>query len=164
MKPYDLQFFHREYIYDGLLEKRHIYRFKTRFNRVYFIEVEQYKNNIYFAKFYCRIHKNLKDRYKIQLEDGDGFRIFSTCIKLATLLLKEDPLASFGFIGENSIKEQKINTRRYRIYKVLSERYFSPKAFIHERDDYNSTYFIINKKNKIDKKELESKFNVYYIR
>jgi hypothetical protein len=135
LKSYQLHFFHREYIEDGLLEKRHIYRFKTRLDRVYFIEVEQYKNHVYFAKFYCRIHKNLKNRYKIQLEDGDGFRIFSTCIKLATLLLKEDSLASFGFIGENSIKEQKINTRRYRIYKVLSERYFSPKAFIHERDD-----------------------------
>ncbi|PKD15890.1 hypothetical protein APR41_11455 [Salegentibacter salinarum] len=164
MKPYQLVFFYREYIEDGLLEKRHIYRFKTRLDRVYFIEVEEYKNHVYFAKFYCRIHKNLKDRYKIQLEDGDGFRIFSTCINLAAIILKEDALASFGFIGESSKGEEPQHTRRYKIYKTLSERYFSPKAFIHERDDYNSTYFIINRKNKIDPKLLERKFSEYYIR
>ena len=77
------------------------------------------------------------------------------------LLLK---LASFGFIGESSKGEEPQHTRRYKIYKTLSERYFSPKAFIHERDDYNSTYFIINRKNKIDPKLLESKFSEYYIR
>lgn len=164
MKPYDLKFFHREYIQDGLLEIRHIYRFRTRLGRVYFIEVEEYESNIYFAKFYCRIHKDLPNRYKIQLEDGDPFRIFSTCIQLAAKILKGDPLASFGFIGENSIGEAPENTRRYRIYRVLSERYFSPKAFIHEKDDCNSTYFIINKKNKVDKKVIEKKFNEYYRR
>ena len=100
----------------------------------------------------------------MQLEDGDPFRIFSTCIQIAALILQKDPLASFGFIGENSIGEDSQNTRRYRIYRVLSERYFSPKAFIHEKDDFNSTYFIINKKNKVDKKLIEKKFNEYYIR
>jgi len=164
LKPYELHFFHRERVNDGLLIKRDIYRFKTRFNRVYFIEVEQYHSNIYFAKFYCRIHKNLKNRYKLQLEDGDGFRIFSTCIDLAAHILTQDPLASFGFIGENSLGERPENTRRYRIYRTLTVRYFSPKAFIHEKDDYNSTYFIINKKQKVDRKLIEKKFNEYYVR
>lgn len=164
MIPYELKFFHREYILEDFLQIRHTYRFKTRLNRVYFIEVEEYKSHIYFAKFYCRLHKNLKNRYKIQLDDGDAFRIFSTCIQLAARIIKEDPLASFGFIGENSIGEEPNNTRRYRIYRVLSERYFSPKAFVHEKDDSNSTYFIINKKNKIEKRLIEKKFNEYFIR
>lgn len=141
-----------------------MYRFKTRFDRVYFIELEEYQSSVYMAKFYCRIHKNLKDRYKKQLEDGDGFRIFSTCVQLAATVLKENPLASFGFIGESSEGEGVQNTRRYRIYRTLSERYFSPKAFIHEKDDLYSTYLIINKKNQIDRNLIEKRFNEYYQR
>ena len=159
MKPYSLQFFHREKVNDKLLVERDIYRFVTRFNRVYFIEVEKYRDHIYFAKFYCRIHKNLKNRYKMQLDDGDGFRIFSTCISVAGIIYRNDPQASFGFIGESSIGEDPQNTRRYKIYRKLSERYFSPLAFNHEKDDYNSTYFILNKKNWTCNKKLNFKLS-----
>lgn len=164
MKPYNLQFFHRLKIDDGTIVSKDIYRFKTRFNRVYFIELERYENSLYIAKFYLRIHKDLKDKYKIVINDGDGLRVLSTCISLALKVNAQDPLASFGFIGERRLEESMNNTQRYRIYSMMSAKYFSPKKYDHVKDDNTSLYFILNKQNcALNKDIIEARINEYYV-
>lgn len=164
MSPYELTFFHRVYINDGTLISRDTYRFKTRFNRVYFIDVECFEQNLYVAKFYLRIHKNLENKYRLLINDGDGYRILSTCVSLAVLINKRNPKASFGFIGERRLDERDfINTQRYRIYSMLCRRYFSPKKYNHENNDNASVYFVLNKAEKsINKQIIEQKLVEYY--
>src|SRR5690606_4573505 len=115
------------------------------------------------AKFYLRIHKNLKNKYKLIIDDGDGFRILSTCIRLALNIYQKDNLASFGYIGENKIGESKNKTQRYRVYSMISKRDFSPKKFEHLKDEKNSIYFLLNKKNSEINKELVTENLLEYI-
>lgn len=165
MNTYPIHFFHKEYINDSALESRITYRFKSiKANRIYFIEVERYKYDIYIAKFYLRIHKDNPNRYKIITNHGDAFRIFNTCVSITNIILEENPLASFGFKGESSIGEEPQNTKRFRIYSNLAIRYFSPKRYLHNKDVSNSTYFLLNKKNEnITTNKVEKLFNDYYI-
>lgn len=158
MNPYKLKFFHREKINKDSLISRDIYRFETRFGRVYFIEVECYLHHLYVAKFYLRIHKNLKNRYKLIINDGDGFRILSTCIKLALEIYSRDSKASFGYIGESKEDENSFNTQRYRVYSALSIRYFSPKKYDHFKDEKNSVYFLLNKSNAPINEDIVSEY------
>lgn len=163
MKPYKVTFFHRVHRNEKTLISTDIYRFNTRFNRVYFIEVEVFENNIYIAKFYLRIHQHLKNKYKIIIDDGDGFRVLSTCISLAKQISNNDLLASFGFIGESRINESLNNTQRYRVYKLISFNNFSPKKYNHVKDEENSIYFILNKSNKkLTINKVSKRLNEYY--
>jgi len=79
-------------------------------------------------------------------------------------------LASFGFIGSNTIlsakektqknltsaqekrqerrRENNENTRRFRIYAHLSKRIFNPDDYLHLEDVPNSSYLILNRLNK----------------
>lgn len=164
MKPYTSSLLHREIVEDGTLKSKDLYSFKTRLNRKYFIEIDRYVDNVYIAKFYLRIHKDKKNKYQIIVNDGDGFRILSTCIKLAHEISSEDSLASFGFIGENREGEEKNNTQRYRVYKLLSTKYFNPLKYDHIKDEVNSIYFLLNKKNiSLTIQKVSLTLNSYYI-
>ena len=164
MTPYQFNFFHREKVNDGTLISRDIYRFKTRFNRVYFIEIERYISSLYAAKFYLREHKNLADRYKKIIGDNDAFRILSTCVAIAEKISQEDNMASFGFIGVNSLGEKVKNNKRYRIYSTISARYFSPDTYDHFKEDRRGIYFLLKKDNpEIDVQKVNDTLNEYYL-
>ncbi len=164
MIPYKIKLIHRVYHNDETLVRTDLYKFKTRFDRVYFIIVEVFKLNVYAIKFHLRIHKNLSNKYQIEINDGDAFRILSTCIDMARIILSEDELASFGFIGQNSIGEKLFKTQRYRVYSNLAKRYFNPKNFSHNKDENNSIYFLGNCKNKLlDVSEVNKTITEYYI-
>lgn len=165
MIPYKIKLLHRIYhSNDKILCKTDVYRFKTRFNRVYFIVVEAFNSNVYAIKFHLRIHQHLPNKYQFKIDDGDAFRIFSTCISMASIILENDPKASFGFIGQNSIDESIILTQRYRIYNQLAKRYFQPKNYTHHKDEKNSIYFLANKKNKtLNVKKVSESINQFYI-
>lgn len=74
-------------------------------------------------------------------------------------------MASFGFIGEHSIGEEKDNTKRFRIYKRVTENYFPPEKFEHAINIENSSYLILNKKNKTEnlKEKAQVMFNQIYL-
>lgn len=97
--------------------------------------------------------------------DNDAIRTLNTCIAVAYDIYQCDGLASFGFIGMNSYDEDsKENTKRYRIYKIYATTYFSLENFEHKRDDKNSVYLLLNRKNKHITSELVNiKMNELYI-
>lgn len=155
------------YIYLGLAScpngnfiKKHIYKFKTKFNRIYLFELEEYSHSVFMGKFHLRKHKNLKDKHKVIINDYDGFRILSTCIDIAYReVYMKNNIASFGFIGESRPEEQderqkvygdkkRYNTQRFRVYSMISAKHFSPDKFEHISDKENSMYFLLNLENK----------------
>jgi len=172
---------------EGIILKTIVYTFRTP-KRVYKVIVEEYPYQLFVLKFHLN-NSSGKTKYHIQTDDQDAPRVIATCCHI---LLKEikfkNELASFGFIGSNTIlpeKEKKAedltpiqkkrlerrnesveNTRRFRIYSLLSKRVFDPENYFHIEDVPNSSYLILNKLNK--EPDLVSKvaqmFEEYYLR
>jgi len=145
--------------------KEHKYAFKTRFNKRYIVNVEEYQHKLFVIKFYLKSHEHSKQKYNLLANNGDAFRIISTCVNIILHILKETPTASFGFIGEHIIGEEKTNTKRFRIYKRVTENYFPPLKFEHAINIENSSYLILNKKNKTEnlKGKAQAMFNQIYL-
>lgn len=129
-----------------------IYKFRTELYP-YIIEVEKYKNNIYALKFYRRLHKGNKERFNLLSNEGKCSRIIGTCFSIFFDIYTKNPLASFGFIGSNTIDktshitEPKEQTKRFRIYSVAFLNYFGEKTFTHFENQKYSTYLAISNKN-----------------
>lgn len=129
-----------------------IYRFKTS-NYVYLVEVECYPQNIYVLKFYQRIHKVNKEKFNLLTNEGRCSRIVGTCFSIFMDIYQKNPLASFGFIGSNTIDkktgntEPKSETKRFRIYRLAVISYFGEETFTHFENASNSIYLAISNKN-----------------
>ncbi len=145
--------------------KEHKYSFKTRLNQRYIVNVEEYKYQLFVIKFYLKNHEHSKQKYNLLTNDGDAFRVISTCVNVILEILTLNPEASFGFIGEQSLGEEKANTKCFRIYKRVTENYFPPQKFEHAINTENSSYLILNKKNKTLelKEKAQEMFNQIYL-
>jgi hypothetical protein len=130
-----------------------IYSFRTH-SYPYLIEVEQYKHNIYVLKFYRRIHKGNKDKFHLMTNEGKCSRIIGTCFSIFMDIYAKNPLASFGFVGSNTIDrsnrfiEPKEETKRFKIYRNAVFNYFGEETFSHFADAKYSVYLAISNKNK----------------
>lgn len=133
---------------DSNIEKIIKFRFKTHKNNTYIVDVEKYKENVYIIKYYLKNHSLSENKYSLRTNENIAHKIFGTCLEIAQYLLEKDKKASFGYIGVNDITESKVNTKRYRIYKKISESFFNPDNFVHYQNDKNSLYLILNKYNK----------------
>ncbi|OOQ61162.1 hypothetical protein [Mucilaginibacter pedocola] len=137
-------------ISDKYLICTHNYTFKTEKTQ-YIAKVEQYIHNIYIIKFFRKQDKNRKNRYSLLTNERKCTRIVSTCIHILISILKNDELASFGFLGANTVtkeyEEGKSDTKRFRIYKQAMENLIGDKVFAHSMDKQHSTYLMVNRKN-----------------
>lgn len=126
-----------------------LYRFKTRLNHTYIVEAHQHDYDLFIIKFYKKNEKLSKHRYNVMYNDFDGWRIMGTCLRVAQDILKHKPEASFGFMGEPTMKEcenensRKV-TKRYRVYKQIAVSYFSPDGWDHVWVEEISAYMLFN--------------------
>ena len=152
-KPgYNFHLVHTDRRNEAYLQTRYIYHFKTRFNQTYLVEVEEYRYATYAIKFYLKNHADSRNKYNLLTNDSDAFRILSTCVNIISSILNEQKFASFGFIGVPTVGEKKAkkeaNTKRFRVYRTITQNYFSPDYFRHVVNIEKSTYIILNKQNK----------------
>ena len=61
------------------------------------------------------------------------------------MLYKENPRASFGFIGANCENEGIENTKRYRVYYKIVATQVSDNIFKHVENMEKSAYMLINR-------------------
>lgn len=61
-------------------------------------------------------------------------------------IYREDPDASFGFIGANLIGKSEANTKRYRVYKKIVTTYMGAETFHHHYNVEKSAYTLVNKR------------------
>ena len=150
---------------DGLLVCTHYYTFRTRKNRRYVVEAEQYQHHVYVLKFYPLAHKNSVNRFKLLLNDGDAFRILSTCMRVFADVFKRDSLSSAGFVGEASLGENRAFTKRFRIYFQAVITFVEPALFIHHPMPGISAYFLERRANPEPdlKAKAEKMFRELYI-
>ncbi|HTH83350.1 MAG TPA: hypothetical protein VL490_10465 [Mucilaginibacter sp.] len=151
--------YHRVGDHSGLTTNRKyvehltIYQFRTDLYP-YLIEVERYPYNIYVFKFYRRFHKKNKQKFNLLTNEGRCSRIVGTCFSIFLTIFSKNPLASFGFLGANTIDEskgiveQKRETRRFVVYRQAVQNYFGMETFTHFEDTDTSIYLSISNQNK----------------
>ena len=129
-----------------------IYKFYSPVTKYFYILNADYHEGDFFAvKFYCKKDRHSDFKYSKIINKGDIGNILITCAKAIPLLLKDNPQASFGFIGSRTVDEasQKvesfINNQRFRIYKQLIPLKFGEQTFAHFAYEQLSGYLLINR-------------------
>jgi len=130
--------------------KQHLYGFLTQHRR-YMAVVEEYNFQVFIVKFFPVSHKLSEKKYHVIFNDYDAPRVIRTCINIMLDILEITPLASFGFIGANTMSdnenEEEENTQRFRIYSKLMVNFFAETAFLHLKEPSISAYLMVNKQN-----------------
>ena len=123
-----------------------IYHFKsTKSNLSYLIRVERYEHNMYAVKFYQKNHRLSPKKYQILSNTFEPRRIIYTCMNVMFYIFKENPRASFGFIGASCENEDVANTKRYRVYNKIVATQVSEEKFEHVENIKKSAYMLINR-------------------
>ena len=150
---------------DGPLVCTHYYTFRTRKNRRYVVEAEQYQHHVYVLKYYPLALKASPNRFKLLVNDGDAFRILTTCTQIFLDICARDPLASAGFVGEALLGEGNVNTKRFRVYLKMVTAFIGPMRFLHHPLPAISAYFLENRANPEPdlKDQVEQMFRELYI-
>ena len=126
------------------------YSFRDWKDRKFIVEVECYRYNLHAIKFYPHSYSESDNKYRVLTKFGQPGRLIGTCIALIGEIYRNNPTASFGFIGINSLSEQKANTKRFRVYSQAISSKISPINFSHKNYPDQSLYILVNRKE-IDK-------------
>jgi len=139
-----------------LIAKR-LYKFKTLANRVYHVHIHEYEHRVFVLKFHLKIDESDRLRFNKTLNDFDTGRVLRTVIDISLSILKEEPFASFAFVGIFKVSSEDYKlyresrethaTQRFRIYKTIAENLLGTETFIHSMEPRISAYLLINKKN-----------------
>ena len=150
------------------MEDKYLYSFKSQKSHyTYLVWVEKYPYNMYAVKFHLKGHQDSPDKYRHMTGANEARPVIFTCIKIMHEFFIQDELSSFGFVGENMLKEEdKSNTKRYKVYSKIVSTFFGSETFNHFVYDANSTYLLLRKtemaKDKSLKKKIESLFEKNY--
>lgn len=141
------------------------YRFQAK-NRRYLVTFETYSFNVVAVK-YCDIKdRNAGNRYDKIFNDGDAFRVITTCLYTMLDFWKRNPQVTFSFYAvprhlDTHLFEQmhldekqwrkfvdRYRKVRYAIYDYAMINLFPPRHFTPLRDRKNSVYLLMNKKQR----------------
>lgn len=126
------------------LIETHLFRFKDHNRHRYIVRAEKYPLKVFAIKFFLKAHRFSENKYNLTTNFGTPTRILGTCIQVMVELHQKYPDASFVIFGANSINEKPDNTKRFRIYKAILGRFFSPLKFRHIVNPKKSVYLLIN--------------------
>lgn len=127
---------------------RELFRYvfvSTYTNKKYIVEFEVFPNELYGMKFYLNDYKKSKKRFKMLTNFGEARPVFRTLVAIGVDFAERMPMCSIVFVGENKVGEDKCNTQRYRIYKMLVANTISDMLFTHVVLDEQSAYLLVNK-------------------
>ncbi len=106
------------------------------------VEAEQYQHHVYILKYYPLALKASPNRFKLLVNDGDAFRILTTCTQIFLDICQRDSLASAGFVGEALVGESQTTTKRFRVYLKMVTTFIGPMRFVHHPLPAISAYFL----------------------
>ncbi len=150
---------------DGPLVCVHHYTFRTRKNRRYVVDAKEYRHHTCVLKYYPLSHKSSPNKYRVLTNDGDAFRILTTCTQVFLDICRRDLLASAGFVGEALAGEGVANSKRFRVYLQTVSTFIGPNRFIHHPMPAISAYFLECRANPEPglKETVEQMFRELYI-
>lgn len=121
-----------EYQKDSLL-----FRFESsKSHHHYLVRIERYVNNLYCIKFFDETTDSSKGDFSHLSATYEPRTIFRTVVSIALEVFRNNPLASFMYIGAADKKDNKDRpTRRYRVYQMYMMDYdihdwFEPADFV----------------------------------
>ena len=131
------------------------YRFKSeKSHHTYIVRIERYPNHFYCLKFFDKAMMHSANKFSIRTNTFEPRTIFYTLYYITLDVLKQDPLASFFFIGaEDERDELGKSTRRYQVYRRFVLSTISDKMFEHYRVNELSLYVLSNRNNPSAHKE-----------
>ncbi|MGN6533914.1 MAG: hypothetical protein ACTHK0_19390 [Ginsengibacter sp.] len=145
---------------DKLIE--YVYSFRGKTKKRYIVIVEEYSHSVYIVKFCLQERKIYSDRFNHLTNLNECSRILTTIGFIMRDIHKNNPYASFGFIGSNLPGEDKENTKRFRLYSQVVSQLISPVGFEHRTSIKHSAYLLINRDN--PEPELLDKINLMFDR
>jgi hypothetical protein len=101
------------------------------------------------------------------LNDHDFSTILKTVINIAIVMLRNEPLASFGFVGvhkDNKETKETPSTQRFRIYSELATRFLGGETFLHSYESKVNCYILINRSNENPEKLLKEIIDITIVR
>ena len=144
----------------------------TKTQHTYIALVQQYQHDVYMIKFFLKSHEHARDKFKLITNYGNCTRILRTCIDILVSIYRENPQASFGFIGEKSegeeltrrFKKELVN-KRFSLYRRLVVNLFTDQLFTHFQYEKENAYMLLNKANDTPEvlKNIEALFKQYYL-
>jgi hypothetical protein len=163
-KPYPFQPLGKRETFIAEPTQRTHYRFKASY-RTYFVTLEIFSYGVAAIK-YCDVKdKDSKNAYKKIFNDGDAFRVITTCLYIMLDYWKKNPNTSFAFYSvprelQNTLLIEDIKNLevykkvRFRIYKYAMINLFSPTYFTQLTDEKNCIYLLLNKNQQNQKLTL----------
>lgn len=123
------------------------YRFKSeKSHHTYIVRVERYRNHFYCLKFFDKAMMHSNNKFSLRTHTFEPRTIFYTLYYIMLDVLKNDPLASFFFVGaEDERDEQGKSTRRFRVYRRFVLSTVTEEAFKHYRLSELSLYILANR-------------------
>lgn len=113
----------------SIKEEYQFYFKSTKSNLTYCIEAVYHKANFFAVKYYCKAHKNSKNRYSLLTNTHEPYKILRSCIQIIPILQEKYPSSSFVAVGARSISSGKIeepeNTIRFQLYYKMIFNLFS---------------------------------------
>lgn len=129
----------------------HVYVFFSLKKLKYIVNIHQYDFGVCAVKFNLKRNSQHKNKYKVLAKQPDTAKILKTIIAIMVdYTVNVDATTSFAFIGMSSLNEDSENTKRFRVYRTLSQRYFNIDNYVHKEDKKKSLYMILNKKKNVD--------------
>lgn len=150
VSPYPFQLKFKRVVSQKHLRAEHTYTFLNKYNTRYIVSGHEYDNNFYAIKFHLKRHSRTANKFRVLTKEYDGIRVLNTVVGVMIAIRKEDPKASFGFLGMPSKDEVLTCTKRFKVYNRISKKYFNPANFHHIENAEKSTYLIIDVRHNPD--------------
>jgi len=146
-------------------ERNWLHRFNTQDKQTYLVEANQHEYDVFVVKFSRKSDRFSKNKYGILTNRHDARRILATIIAISKDIQDRIPSASFVFLGEPTIQEksdrveeeERMLTKRFRIYRTIAEALFSPDNWSHIRYDQISGYILLNRKKADSEEGIEGR-------
>jgi len=158
---------HQKRVVSGETLIEHNYSFRgseKNGNKRYVVIAEEYSYFVFIVKFYLQEHKSCEHKFNRLTGLNECSRVLATVSVILRELLQQNPYCSFGFVGSNSIGEEKNNTKRFKLYSRVISNFVSPVLFEHRFIRSKSAYIVLNRNNQeenlLDK--IQEQFNRLY--
>ena len=136
--------------------KVHLLTFRTSKNRVIIVNVHEHQeHSLYVLKFFDKNHRLSDNKFSLLTADGEAPAIINTNIAILQYFYKQNPYASFAFMGAPTQEEIETNiqnhhhsaysTKRFKLYRRIMSLFFNPAQFLHVQNIQCSAYLMANR-------------------
>jgi len=140
-----------------------IYHFKSpKTKQWYIVRVEEYPHHFFGVKFYLKSDSNNPHKYNRLSGLNEPRAVINTCIAIMFDVEKNNPQASFGFIGANITGEGFANTKRFRVYRRILTTYFSEDIFYHYQVIEQSAYALVRRTELEKNTDMIEQISTYF--